>query len=190
MKWTRLVALLAALIVLVIAAPAQADEPGEVSQEEIWVMFPDSSNGVAVFWNITRDGYCAWEASGFEGPPPLIELVPAKGVFLMSGRLIGSWNATRPVELWTLDDDVPPLIGPCQDTDDQAGPWATGTMTAEGRDNDVFGSTLRTNTFGDRGYGTVYDGAGTAYDYSWTFQARVMRGEFMVLIDETNLSIQ
>lgn len=191
MRRFRLVAVLAALLVITIAAPAQADDqPGEVFEEPIWLMWPDVENGVAVFWNITRDGFCAWEAGGFEGPPPVIELIPARGLFLESGRLLGSWHATRPLELWTLDDDVPPLIGPCEDTDDQDGPWASGSAYAEAHDDDVFSSHLRTNTFGDRGSGVVYDDAGTAYDFSWVFQAQIKRGEFMVLIDESNLSIR
>jgi hypothetical protein len=90
----------------------------------------------------------------------------------------------RPIELWAFDDDVPPLMDPCGDTSDQDGPLATGTARGEGTDNDIPGETRRTNTFGNRGEGTVYDAGGAAWSYSWLQLYQVMRGEFTVLAQE------
>jgi hypothetical protein len=148
------------------------------TEEEVAVfsIFPDTRHDLVVFWNITRDGYCAWEASGFEGEPPVIELVSARENELPSGVVIASYEATRPLELWRLDEGAD-LSGPCQDTDDSSEPWATGSARDSSNDNDVFHSDSveaglnRTNAFGDRGQGRVVDDTGTSWHFSWVFRA-------------------
>jgi hypothetical protein len=160
---------MATLLLAAVAAPANAERP-EVAEEPIFMLWPDEGNGVAVFWNITRDNFCDWEAGGFEGRPPVEQLVRTNILVTEDGAVQGRYSATRPIELWTFDDDVPPLIGACEDTDDQAGPWATGYSHAAAHDDDFEGMTLPVNTFGDRGDGHVYDSAGDAWNYSWMFR--------------------
>lgn len=175
------------LLLATTAAPAMAEE---VEDPLIW-LFPDVEHELVVFWNVTRDAFCEWEASGFEGDPPAEELITVTLVETPSGALRGMFQATGYLELWPLDDDAD-LSGACQDTDDQTGPWAVGYANLKANDNDIPGETLRNNVFGDRGDGVVYDGDGQAWSYSWEFRA-IIRGtealgeEFNVLIDESSL---
>lgn len=104
------------------------------------------------------------------------------------GAFVASYKATRPIELWALDSDVPPLGDPCSDTDDQSTPWATGAVHVTSTDNDFFVSMTRMNVFGDRGEGTVFDGDGAAWHYSWTSRFQLNQdGEFIVVHDDINL---
>jgi len=161
-----LVLLMATMLLAAVAAPANAERP-EVQDEPAMLLFPDTENGFAVFWNVTRDNFCDWVDGGFEGPPPVEQLVTTNFQVTDDGALQGRFTATRPIELWAFDDDVPPLIGACEDTDDQTGPWATGYARASGADDDFEGMTLPLNTFGDKGDGHVYDSEGAAWSYSW-----------------------
>lgn len=173
----------------VMAVPGHADPP-EVVEEPIFIAFPDLENGVAVFWNITRDDLCAWAAGGFVGPPPVIEPVTASFHETGQGALVASFSATRPLELWNFDDDVPPLIDPCVDTDDQSGAWATGPVSVNANDNDFDVSGTRTNSFGDRGQGTVVDGDDARWHYSWAFRATCVvdcETDFSLKVDHTIL---
>ena len=166
------------LLALAFAVPAHADAP-ERFDVPFFSTFPDQDNGYVVFWNITRANYCAWEASGFEGEPPVIEPVTVQVVATRQGALIGSLQAERPVELWPLDADVPPLIGPCQDSDDAEAAWATGSVRISAHDNDLDVSLTRTNVFGQTGTGTVSDSSGSAWHYSWRTLDQISRmGEF------------
>jgi hypothetical protein len=184
----RILALFGAvtLLVTVAAIPAQAAPP-EQTEEPIFLLFLDFENDKAAFWNITRDDFCAWEASGFAGPPPVQELVPASTHETGQGALVASFRATRPLELWNLDDPANPEA-PCSDTDGQPGPWATGHVNASNTDNDLFASGTRTNSFGDVGQGTVYDNDGDRWHYSWNFRAHNDRdGEFSISAENFNL---
>jgi hypothetical protein len=183
-----LVATAAFLVAMVVAAPIHADPP-EQTEEPIFGVFPDLENGLAGFWNITRADFCAWQAAGFAGPPPVIELVPATMHETGQGAVAASFKATRPIELWALDSDVLPSLGdPCSDTDDQPAPWATGTVHVTSTDNDFFASMTRMNVFGDRGQGTVFDADGAAWHYSWTTRLQFTQdGEFTVIVDRFNL---
>ena len=193
MRKRRLVAVLAtALLMTVTALPAQADPPVQ-GVEPFFTIMADVENGLAVFWNITRDGFCAWEAGGFAGPPPVIELVPGSFHETGKGALVGSFQAERPIELWTFDDDVPPLVSACGDTDDQSGPWATGVALVTGNDNDIAVTGTRTNSFGERGRGTVEDGDGDRWHYSWTFRATCTvdcEAGFSLKVENANLKKQ
>jgi hypothetical protein len=182
-----LVVAAALLAAIVVAAPAHADPP-EQTEEPIFGVFPDLENGLAGFWNITREDFCAWQASGFAGPPPVIELVPATMHATGEDAVVTSFKGTRPIELWSLDSDVPPLGDPCSDTDEQSVPWATGTVHVTYTDNDFFASMTRTNVFGDRGQGTVFDADGAAWHYSWTSRYQLDQdGEFKVVVENVNL---
>ena len=184
----RLMVLLvvAAMGIAILAVPAAAAPP-ERTDEPIFLLFLDFENDKAVFWNITRDGFCAWEAGGFAGPPPVLELVPASTHETGQGVLVGSFKATRHVELWDIDDPLNP-DAPCTDTDGQLGPWATGYVSASSTDNDLSGTRTRTNSFGDRGQGTVEDSEGSQWHYSWNFTALVDKDdEFKVAAENFNL---
>jgi hypothetical protein len=182
-----LVVAAALLAAMVVAAPAHADPP-EQTDEPIFGVFPDLENGLAVFWNITREDYCAWQANGFAGPPPVIEPVAFTTHETGRGAVVASYNATRPIELWALDSDVPPLGDACSDTDEHSAPWATGAVHVTYTDNDFFVSLTRTNVFGDGGHGTVFDAVGAAWHYSWTTRLQLDRdGEFRVVVDNYNL---
>jgi hypothetical protein len=147
-----------ALLLAVLALPAQADPP-EQFETDAFNVFLDSENELVLFWNTTRDAFCDWVDSDFEGPSPVIELVAVREVETGKGAIVGSFRATRPVEMWTLDEGAD-LSGPCADTDDQSAPWATGEITVNANDNDLVLTGTRTNSFGDRGHGAVVDAAG------------------------------
>ena len=182
-----LVLLLATLLLLTMAVPANAKRPAD-DGEPIFLLFPDLENHVSVFWNMTAENFCDWQAGGFEGEPPVEELVPADIVVTDEGAIEAAYNATRPLELWQLDDDVPPLIGPCDDIENQDGPWATGRSRVVAHDNDLEGDTLPVNGFGESGRGTVYDTDGAAWSYSWFFRARIGPDDFRI-IEESTLSM-
>ncbi len=169
-----------------VALPAQASPP-ETFDVPIIVLFADEENSNAVFWNITRDDFCGWAAGGFMGEPPAIELVPITVNETGKGAIVASYKETRPIELWNFDDPDD-LVDPCTDTDEQAGPWATGDVTVKAHDNDLFVSLTRMNAFGENGTGTVYDGDGAAWHYSWTFLAQIdMDGDFRIVVGNSNL---
>jgi len=187
-------ALLAAatLAMTMAVAPALAAPPERVD-EPIFLIFPDPANGVIVFWNTTREAFCAWEANDFEGDPPALQLVTASYHQVRSGPVIFRWAAVAHLELWTIDEGAD-LTGPCTDTDDSTEPWAVGTARAANNDNDLFhdesvaAGVKRTNSFGDRGRGTVWDANGDAWQYGWVFRAQISNtGDFTVRADHTFL---
>jgi hypothetical protein len=143
--------------------PAAAAPP-ERSDEPYSVVIPDEEHRLVVFWNIRRDDLCAWFADGFPGAPPVIEPVPVQFISVGQDALVASGHATRPLELWRMDDDAT-LEGPCEDTDDQAGPWAIGRGAWHGNDNDLTGAAPRGNAWGDRIRATVTDTEGMSWRY-------------------------
>lgn len=176
-----------ALFTAMLAAPVAAT-PGNRIQVDIFTIALDVEHGIVIFWNISRDDFCAWEASGFDGPPPVTQLISAHEHLVRDEILMVTWGGTSTVELWQHDADAD-FSGPCQDTDGQSGPWATGTATHMGHDNDVFVSLTRTNAFGDQGRGRVVDVEGTTWQISGHFKARIDRdGEFYLLTEQFNLS--
>jgi hypothetical protein len=170
-------AIIAALAMLLTLAVTPASAQPEEEQISLFSIFPDPSNQLVVFWNITRDDYCAWEASDFEGEPPVTTLITAVFNETPTGAVTARFQTTSSLELWTLDEGAD-LSGPCQDTDDSTEPWATGSARVTSTDNDLFHDDSvdmglhRTNTFGERGQGTVRDASGDAWHYSWTFQGQ------------------
>ncbi len=172
-KLTSLVA--AGILALGLVAPASAAPP-ERGEEFLWSIFLDQEHDLVAFWNMTRADYCEWEASDFDGDPPVDHLIPIMLVFEPSGAIKTSWGDTAPLELWALDEDAD-FSGPCEDTDDSTSPWAAGSAMNMGTDNDlahdesVENGLFRTNAFGQRGNGSVTDGDGGTWRYGWTFRA-------------------
>ncbi|CAN5824526.1 hypothetical protein BH24CHL6_BH24CHL6_00030 [soil metagenome] len=178
--------LLALILALAVAAPVSAAPP-ERFEEPIFFIFPDLNYGLAVFWNITRDDFCAWQESDFDGPPPVTRLVNVQFNETANGAVVVRWAATSSLELWALDADAD-LSGPCPDTDDSSAPWAAGSAHVKSNDNDLFVSGSRTNSFGDSGKGTVTDAAGGSWHYSWTFHALIDRDfEFRAVVERSLL---
>lgn len=167
-----LVAALAMILTLGLAAPASARP--DTFEDTIFAIFPDLEHELVVFWNITRDDYCAWQADGFQDAPPVTQLVSGRFHILPNGAIVGAYAATTYLELWLMNEDAP-LTGPCEDTDDSSAPWAVGTARVQSTDNDVdhdetvAAGVVRGNAFGQRGLGTVVDIDGATRHYSWIF---------------------
>ena len=180
MRMRRLAVLVSVLAMFMAASamPAHAEPPR--SEENVFFIFPDEDNSFAVFWNTTRSEFCAWEEGGFVGPEPAIEPVTVVSIETGKGAIVESFHATRPIELWALDEDAD-LSGPCVDTDDQTAAWAAGDARVKVNDNDVFVSGTRTNSFGDSGRATVTDHVGGQWSYTWTFRAQLDRDENFAL---------
>ena len=172
----KLVALAGAVALTISAAGAASAGPPERFEDPgFYNIFPDVENQLVVFWNITRDDYCAWEAGGFVGDPPIDSPVPVQLVTTPTGALVFRWDAVRYFELWTMNEDAP-LTGPCEDTDDSTEPWAVGSARYMGNDNDldhagsVEAGLYRTNSFGNRGQAMVVDADGQWWAYNWAFR--------------------
>ena len=179
-------ALLSTLLTLAVT-PASAAPPVR-EEADFFVITLDLEHELVVFWNISRDDFCEWEASEFEGPAPVQQLIPAQFVETGQGALVGVGGGVSTLELWALDEGAD-LSGPCQDTDAQAGPWAVGTANWTINDNDIEVSGTRTNSFGERGRGTVVDAAGNTWHYSWHIRLVADRaGEFRVVSEQFTLS--
>jgi hypothetical protein len=169
------------------ARVSTANAPQTVPEPIFTLVWPDIDNGVAAFWNITRDAFCSWAAGGFAGPPPVIEPVPVEYVEVHSGAILSRWHATRPIELWRLDEGAP--VDPCLDTDGTFEPWATGSGTGTWNDNDVFASGTRGNAFGGLGSAIVTDDSGGEWSYKVAFRAMIMLdGEVRQVVEWTRLA--
>jgi hypothetical protein len=185
----RRVARAAALALLATAAvsPVAAAPPDQI-EVDLFVVSLDLEHELVVFWNISSDDYCAWEESDFAGPPPVTTLIPAQVHVVRGEVLLATYGGTSNLELWMLDEDAD-LSGPCQDTDDQDGPWATGTADLNGHDNDVEVSLTRTNAFGEQLHGSVVDVDGSTWQFSAGVQLRIDRaGEFHFITERFTLA--
>jgi hypothetical protein len=184
MRKLLVLALVSALFGL--AVPLHASPP-ETVEEPFFVLFPDLDYEVAVFWNVTRDGFCAWEAGGFAGPPPALKPVEVTTNETGQAAIVLSISDSSGMELWRLDADAD-LSGPCQDTDDQPGPLATGSGRFGVNDNDLDVSLTRTNSFGDHGQGRLTGSDGGRWHYSWLFRALIDQdGGFTLVVQDSNL---
>jgi hypothetical protein len=179
--------LLAMALMIPWAMPAVAAPPERF--EEVAVdAFPDLENRLAVFVNTTREDLCDWVESGAVGPPPGAVPVSIQIKETGKGAVVVSGRGEVPIEVWRLDEDVPPLIGACQDTDEQAGPLATGTARVGFTDNDADVSLTRTNSFGGRLQATLTDTEGDTWRYTHTYRFHIDRdGEFQVRAESFNL---
>jgi hypothetical protein len=176
-----------ALLTAAVASPAAAAPPNRI-EVDVFTIALDLEHELVMFWNISRDDFCAWEASDFDGPPPVTTLIPAHEHVARDAIVMVNWGGTSSLELWRLDEGAD-LTGPCQDTDDQSGPWATGTGHQTGHDNDVDVSLTRTNAFGEQLSGTVVDVDGNTWRFNAHFQARIDRnGEFFLMSETFTLA--
>jgi hypothetical protein len=123
------VALAAAALPLSLATaanPAAAIPPHAEETVPLLEVFPDLDNRLAVYLNTTRETFCAWEAAGFVGEPPLLkELSPAWEWTTGTGEVSGVLRDELHLELWPLDADAA-LVSSCEDTSEATGPFATG----------------------------------------------------------------
>jgi hypothetical protein len=181
--------LVAALAVLALGVAAQtaAAPPEQVELDDFFPLFADVDDGLGLFVNVSRDDLCAWEASGFVGPPPVDQIVSVQLNETGKGAVVANFKGVLSVELWRFDQDVPPLIGLCPATDDQSGPWATGTAYVQANDNDFDGSRTRTNSYGVSGQGTVVDATGARWHLSWTSRCATKDDEFRCTDEQFNL---
>ena len=163
-----------AILLLAAATVAPVSAKPVVSQGAWFQIWPDTDNGLVVFFNITRDDYCAWEEWDFEGPAPVTTLLQIRENATPIGAVVFSATGTSSLELWLLDADAD-LSGPCVDTDASTEPWAVGTAHYGYHDNDIDHTASvedvglrRSDAFGESAGGRVVDASGTSWQYSWT----------------------
>ncbi len=109
------------------------------------------------------------------GPPPAIDPVFGVGVSTGQGAIVGRIDAEDlHIEMWNFDEDPSPLIGPCQDIQQQLDsggePWATGLADFKAKSNDVEFTGTRGVAFGDRTTAHVVDQEGNEYSYRNVFR--------------------
>ena len=176
MRRLRLIIAALTITTALAASPVSAAPPVTVLEPAFLITLNEELRLVS-FWNITRQDFCEWEAGGFVGDPPVTNLIPSTEVETGKGAIVGRINASAGLEVWALDEDAD-LTGPCQDTDDQSAPWGLGSMRWNANDNDLDVTLTRTNAFGDRAHGVVFETAtGAGWAFSWTFQATIDRDE-------------
>jgi hypothetical protein len=181
------VVLLAIALMLSWATPAVAAPP-ERFEQVVVEAFPDLENRLAVFVNTTREDLCSWVEAGAVGPPPGVVPISIQIKETGKGAVVLSARGVVPIEVWRLDEDVPPLMGACEDTDEQAGPLAVGTARIGFTDNDAGGSSTRTNSFGGRLQASLTDAEGNTWRYTHTYRFHIDRdGEFQVRAENYNL---
>ena len=119
------------------ANPAAAIPPHAEEIAPILAVFPDFENGLVGYLNTTRESFCAWEASGYAGPAPLLEEVsPAWSRVTGTGEISGVARDELHLELWPMDADAAGLSS-CEDTSDAAEPFATGRADVRASDRAV-----------------------------------------------------
>jgi hypothetical protein len=179
------IAVLSLLALMTISVvPASADRPVR-SDEPVFFVFRDPENRLGVLANITRDNACAWEAGGFEGQPPVDELLSVQFKETGQGEVVLSYHAEVSIEIWQLDDTSVDL---CELID---GPWATGTGRIGFTDNDAFAIGARTSSFGGHVQATVVDGDGATWRYSSSGRFQGTKdGEFVVRAEHFTLTKQ
>lgn len=170
------IAVAAAAVIAVPASGTSAGPPEEQVWDDYIVLFPDLNINKSVFINITARDFCDWLAGPPTGPPPAIDLVTARGVSTGQGAIVGKIDAEDLyIEIWDFDENPSPLVGPCEDIQQQlddpdAEPWATGTADFKAKTNDAFGSGTRGISFGDRTTAHVTDQDGNSYRYRNVFR--------------------
>ena len=172
MRHIRASVAIAVLSMLALAAPAAAKP--EATQEAWFQIWPDVEHQLVVFFNISRDDFCAWQESDFEGDPPVTALLDGSFNQTPKGAIVFSVGGISSLELWRMDPDAE-LTGPCEDTDGLHESFADGSAMYGYHDNDldhgfsVFELGLsRSNAFGESAQGRVTDAAGMNWNYSWT----------------------
>jgi hypothetical protein len=120
------VALAALAVSLAVAAPATAIPPHAEEDAPLLAVFPDLDNRLVGYLNVTRADWCAWEAGGAEGDPPLLEPAsPGWERTTGTGEVSGNVRDELHLEIWRLDEDFA-LESSCEDTSDATAPIAIG----------------------------------------------------------------
>jgi hypothetical protein len=135
------VALAAGALTLPLAAtanPAAAIPPHAEEIAPLLAVFPDFDNRLVGYLNVTREGFCAWEAGGAVGEPPLLKPAsPAWARTTGTGEVSGVARDELHLELWPMDADAAGMSS-CEDTSDATGPFATGRADVRASDRAVF----------------------------------------------------
>lgn len=122
------------------ATPAAATPPPTEEIASLLAVFPDFDNQLVGYLNITRAAFCAWEAGGFVGEPPLLEeFSPTRSRVTGTGELSGVARDELHLELWPMDADAAGMSS-CEDTSDATEPFATGDADVSASDRGVFGT--------------------------------------------------
>ena len=149
------------------APPASAIPPRAEEIAPILAVFPDFDNRLVGYLNITREGFCAWEAGGMVGEPPLLEPAsPAWERTTGTGEVGGIAMDVLHLELWPMDAD-PSGQSSCEDTSDATGPFATGSGDVRATDRSLYDSDDGHGAYvADMGFRAVLTGAdGSRYRY-------------------------
>lgn len=178
----------ASVILGVLAGPAGADPPPSSGIVQRFVItdgfgvIPDFQNGLWIFANITRQGFCDWLAGGEMGPPPVIDLTFLQAVDTGSAIVILFTAGVVPIALHPLTSGHP-----CDGSDPDA--WATGEANLAVTDNDIDVSGTRTNAFGEHAEGEVEEVAtGDVWHYSWHTRFVITQdGEFRIVSEVRTL---
>jgi hypothetical protein len=137
------VALVAGALPLSLAAtagPAAAIPPHADEIAPLLAVFPDFDNRLVGYLNITREGFCNWEAGGAVGEPPLLK--PASPGWTRTtgtGEVGGVAIDELHLELWPMDAD-PGGESSCEDTSNAAGPFAAGRADVRATDRSLYDS--------------------------------------------------
>jgi hypothetical protein len=109
-----------------VATPATAIPPHAEADAPLLAVFPDLDNGLVGYLNVTRADWCAWEAAGAAGDPPLLEPgSPSWERVTGTGEVSGNARDELHLELWPLDDDAA-FESSCEDTSDATEAFAVG----------------------------------------------------------------
>lgn len=120
------VAASAVALSLAVATPATAIPPHAEENAPLLAVFPDLDNRLIGYLNVTRADWCAWEADGSEGEPPLLKPAsPGWERVTGTGEVSGNARDELHLELWPMDDDFA-LESSCEDTSDATEPIAIG----------------------------------------------------------------
>ncbi len=161
---TRSAVILALVAVLAIGSAAPASAQKERFEEPEWgLIWHDPDLHLAQFFNVTRDGFCAWEENDFEGPFPAVQPVILQET-VNSRNWTFKARVQVPIELWS----TPPEggVGVCEDTASQPGPWATGTA----RVNLTYRETGNGWFYDDSFTATVTDSEGAPWIYKGSYR--------------------
>jgi hypothetical protein len=123
-----------------VANPAAAIPPHAEEIAPLLAVFPDFDNRVVGYLNITREGFCDWEAGGAIGEPPLLKPAsPGWERTTGTGEVGGVARDELHLELWPMDA-APGGESSCEDTSDATEPFATGTADVRATDRSLYGT--------------------------------------------------
>lgn len=124
----------------VTAPPVSAIPPHAEEIAPLLAVFPDFDNRLVGYLNVTREGFCAWEAGGMVGEPPLLNPAsPAWTRTTGTGEVSGIAMDELHLELWPMDAD-PNGESSCEDTSEAIGQFASGRAEVRATDRGLDGS--------------------------------------------------